>query len=124
MSTWDQAQLHTFAAADDLHIAPLREDGLTYGTPTWIWSVVVDGDLYVRPYNGPASRWYQAAMTQKAGRIRITGTDHDVGFAPADESVLDAVDGAYRIKYEPSPYIEPMLRSGPRSTTVRVRPVA
>lgn len=49
MSTWDQAQLRSFAAADDLHISQYREDGRTYGTPTWIWSVVAGGDLYVRP---------------------------------------------------------------------------
>ncbi|MFF7593407.1 hypothetical protein [Streptomyces mirabilis] len=34
MSTWDQAQPRSFAAADDLHISPYREDGLTYGTPS------------------------------------------------------------------------------------------
>jgi hypothetical protein len=34
--------------ANDLHISPFREDGKTYGTPTWIWAVVVDGVLYVR----------------------------------------------------------------------------
>jgi hypothetical protein len=27
----------------ELHILPLREHGVTYGTPTWIWSIVVDG---------------------------------------------------------------------------------
>ena len=36
------------ALADDLHISPFREDGVTYGTPTWIWSVAVDDALYVR----------------------------------------------------------------------------
>ncbi|MGA5200623.1 DUF2255 family protein [Streptomyces variegatus] len=122
ISTWDQAQLHTFAAADDLHISPFREDGVTYGTPTWIWSVVVGNDLYVRPYNGPRSSWYQAAMTRKAGRIRIADTEHEVTFTPADDTVLDAVDDAYRVKYAPSPYLEPMLHSGSRSTTVRIAP--
>jgi hypothetical protein len=39
----------------------------TYGTPTWIWSVVVDGALYVRPYNGPDSRWYQARSGRGLG---------------------------------------------------------
>jgi hypothetical protein len=50
------------AAADDLHIAPFREDHETCGTLTWIWSVVVDGVLYVRAYHGTDSSWYQAAM--------------------------------------------------------------
>jgi hypothetical protein len=45
-------ELRKIAEADDLHISPYREDGVTYGTPTWIWSVAVDGNLYVRAYNG------------------------------------------------------------------------
>jgi hypothetical protein len=50
VSTWPEEELRKIAEADDLHIAPFREDGATYGTPTWIWSVAVDGDLYVRAY--------------------------------------------------------------------------
>ncbi|MEV8545599.1 DUF2255 family protein [Streptomyces sp. NPDC051572] len=57
-------------------------------------------------------------------RIRIGGTEHEVAFAPADRTVLDAVDDAYRVKYASSPYLEPMLRSGPRSTTIRITPAA
>ncbi|WP_236756108.1 DUF2255 family protein [Actinomyces radicidentis] len=51
------------AASDDLHVSPFREDGTTYGTPTWIWSVVVDGRLFIRAWNGPSGRWYQAAVS-------------------------------------------------------------
>jgi hypothetical protein len=69
MTTWSKDELRKIAEADDLHISPFREDGVTYGTPTWIWSVAVDGALYVRGYNGQNSRWYQAAVRQKAGRI-------------------------------------------------------
>jgi len=63
---WSPKELQKIAGTDDLHISPFREDGETYGTPTWIWSVVVDGDLYVRGYNGQQSRWYQAAVRQKS----------------------------------------------------------
>jgi len=52
MSTWSKDELRKIAVADDLHISPFREDGKTYGTPTWIWSVVLDDELYVRGYNG------------------------------------------------------------------------
>ncbi len=38
------------AWTDDLHLA-VRDDGATYGTPTWIWSAVVENELYVRPHN-------------------------------------------------------------------------
>jgi len=48
MSTWSKHELRKIADADDLHISPFRDDGKTYGTPTWIWSVAVDDALYVR----------------------------------------------------------------------------
>ncbi len=69
--------LRKIVDADDLHIAPFREDGKTYGTPTWISSVAVDGALYLRAYNGKDSRWYQAAMGQKGGPDH--GGRHDDG---------------------------------------------
>ena len=45
MTQWPREELRRIAETDDLHISPFREDGRTYGTPTWIWSVAVDGDL-------------------------------------------------------------------------------
>jgi hypothetical protein len=46
-ASWDRDELAGIAQSDDLHIAPFGEDGQTLGTPTWIWSVRVDNDLYV-----------------------------------------------------------------------------
>ena len=73
-------ELRRIASADDLHIAPFREDGTTLRTPTWIWSVAVDDALYLRAYNGTRSRWYQAAIRQKAGRITAAGLTKEVTF--------------------------------------------
>jgi hypothetical protein len=100
---WDLDELSEIGGADDLHIAPLRKDGRTYGTPTWIWSVAVDGDLYVRAYNSQASRWYQAALHQKFGRIIAAGYTREVTFEPVDGVINDAIDRAYRAKYGKSP---------------------
>src|ERR1700761_701400 len=100
MMTWSKDDLHRIAAADDLHIAPFREDGVTYGTPTWIWSVAVDDALYVRGYNGRNSRWYQAAVREKAGRITAAGFTKEVLFEPVDGAAInDRIDEAYRAKY-------------------------
>jgi hypothetical protein len=122
MAAWAQDELSKIAKADDLHIAPFREDGKTYGTSTWIWSVVVDGMLYVRGYNGQSSRWYQAALRQKAGRIITAGMIKEVTFEPVDGAINDEVDTAYRAKYKNSPYLSPMIGKRARSATVRVMP--
>ena len=124
MDTWSQEELRRLRETDDLHIAPFREDGTTYGTPTWIWSVAVDGDLYVRAYNGKSSRWYQAAMRQKAGRITAAGMTKDVAFEPESGSLNGRIDEAYRAKYADSPYLEPMLGARARAATVKVVPRA
>ena len=79
---WLPKELRKIAVTDNLHIFPFRDDGVTYGTATWIRSVVVDSDLYVRAYNGTRSRWYQAAMQQRAGRVAAAGITKNVHFEP------------------------------------------
>src|SRR5829696_10418066 len=97
MTQWSEEELRRIAETDDLHVSPFREDGATYGTPTWVWSVVVGGDLYVRAYNGTRSRWYQAALRQKAGRITAAETTKDVSLEPVSDNALnDRIDDAYR----------------------------
>jgi len=123
MPAWPKEDLSKIAATDDLHIAALRDDGVTCGTLTWIWSVVVGDSLYVRAYNGQKSRWYQAALRQKAGRITAAGITRDVAFEPVHGAALnDRIDEAYRSKYHSSPYLKPMVAAGPRSATIRITP--
>jgi hypothetical protein len=121
-ATWPEHELQKIAATDDLHISPFREDGVTYGTPTWIWSVVVEGALYVRAYNGKKSRWYQAVMRQKAGKITTASVTKQVVFVPVEESINDRIDATYQSKYHGSPYLKSMISEQARSATVKVMP--
>jgi hypothetical protein len=121
-TVWPADELRKIAETDDLHISPFREDGVTYGTPTWIWSVVVDDGLHVRGYNGQRSRWYQAAIHQKAGRIRAAAMTKDVVFEPVHGAINDRIDEAYRTKYAGSSYLKPMIGGRARAATVRVMP--
>lgn len=122
MRTWSKDELNRMAESDDLHISPFREDGVTYGTPTWIWSVVVGDSLYVRAYYGQNSRWYQAAVQQKAGRITVAGMTKEVAFEPVDGEIGSLIDDAYRAKYKGSPYLDSMISVRARSATVKVVP--
>jgi hypothetical protein len=119
---WQEDELRKISEADDLHISPFRDDGATYGTPTWIWSVAVDDGLYVRAYHGRDSRWYQAALKQKAGRITAAGLTKEVAFEPVDGPINDRIDEAYRAKYRSSSYLEPMVGVRAREATVKIVP--
>ena len=115
-------ELSRIVAAGDLRIAPLRDDGKTPSTPTWIWCVAVEGELYVRAYNGQRSRWYQAAARQRAGRITAAGVTRDVAFDLVDGSINGRIDEAYQAKYATSTYLRPMISARARAATVRVVP--
>jgi hypothetical protein len=82
----------------------------------------VDGALYVRAYNGRASRWYGAAMRRGAGRITAAGLTKEVGFEPVEGAVNDRIDAAYRAKYGGSPYLKSMIGARARGATVRIVP--
>jgi len=121
-AAWRHDELHTIIAADDLRVAPFREDGVKHGNPTWIWCAAVEGELYVRAYHGPASRWYQAALRKRAGRIAAAGQTYEVEFQSIDGGINDLIDAAYRAKYRNSRYLKPMLDAGPRAATVKILP--
>jgi quinol monooxygenase YgiN len=122
-SAWDREELHNISSADDLMVSPLREDGKTYGTPTWIWNVAVDGDLYVRAYNGQKSRWYQAALKQGQGRIHAAGMVKNVVFEPVDGEINERIDAAYRAKYKDSTYLAPMIGTKAKEATMKIIPI-
>lgn len=125
MATWPTETIEQIAATDDFHIAPYHADGTTTGTLTWIWSVVVDGRLFVRAWNGVSGRWYQSAIAQRAGRITAAGQGHEVEFTPIDDPALnDRIDQAYQEKYAGSFYLPPMVAAGPKAATVEVTPAA
>lgn len=113
-------EINRIDKADDLKISPLRSDASTYGTPTWIWAVVVNGDLYVRAYSGISSTWYQSAIKEEAGRIYAAGMIKDVLFEAVNGSINIQIDEAYKNKYNNSPYLKAMISDRARSATVRI----
>ena len=121
MTEWTKTELATIDEADDLKMAPYHEDLKTTGTPVWIWEVVVDGGLYVRAYNGTSSRWYQAAIKQKSGKIIVAGKTESVYYeAIKDPPVLNQIDEAYHKKYNPSPYVGPMVGERAKAATIKI----
>jgi hypothetical protein len=74
---------------------------------------VVGDALYVRAYNGQDSRWYKAAMRQKAGRIIAAGMTKEVAFEPVVGLIHERIDDAYRAKYKGSAYLNAMIVHAP-----------
>jgi hypothetical protein len=122
MARWSAEQLAKIEENQDLFVSPYRDDGTTYGTPTQTWALVVDDQVYVRAANGQESRWYQAAVTQKAGRVRVGSAFWDVAYEPSGTDDETAIDAAYEAKYPGSSAVPIMQGAGPKAAAVRIWP--
>ncbi len=76
----------------------------------------------MRADNGQESRWYRAAINQKARRVRVASKYYEVTFESAGNDVSDAIDAGYEAKYPGSPAVPIMQGAGPKSATVRIVP--
>lgn len=123
MTTWTADELTAIGDADELRIAPRRDDGTLHkAVPIW---VVRDGDdLYVRSFRGQGAAWYRNAEASHEGHIQAGGVDTDVSFADVDGAVHDRIDEAYRTKYAryDRAYIDPMVTATAREATFRLVP--
>ena len=119
-TTLSAEEISRIARYDDFHIAPFREDGKTFGTPTWIWVVEVENKLYVRAYNGNQSRWFKAAISQKRGKIEAAGIVRRVRFEPVNGIINAEIDEAYKQKYSNSPYLGAMISERAKAATVQI----
>jgi hypothetical protein len=125
MSTWTSDELSRIGEAQELQIAPHRQDG-TERKPVTIWVVRVGNGLYVRSYRGWRGAWFRAAQASHKGRIRAGGVVKDVTFlAESDSDLNDQIDEAYRSKYgRYSQHVAPMVTAEVRSTTIKLVPQA
>jgi hypothetical protein len=115
MTGWTPDELTALAGASSLRLT--AGDGP--GPEAKLGMVLVHGELYVRAYRGPESRWFQAAQETGRGRIRAGAIARDVLLVPA-LGPADAIDAAYHAKYGNSS----TLVAGPQAlaATLRIDP--
>jgi hypothetical protein len=122
MTSWSRDELNKIGTAEELEIAPRRDDG-TLRDPVTIWVVRQGDNLYVRSYNGKSGSWYRAAQNSHQGRIQAGGVEKDVRFVNADADLNDQIDAAYQSKYGRYPkYVAPMVTPEVRTTTIQLLP--
>lgn len=79
--------------------------------------------IFVRAYSGIRSKWYQAALSQQAGKILAIGQEFDVLFAkPSDPELESKIDQAYLKKYSGSSYVSAMTGIRARAATIEILP--
>ena len=94
---WTSDELSKIGAAEELQIAPLRQDG-SLRKPVTIWVVRHGDNLFVRSVNGRTAAWFRGAQVRHESHIHAGGVDKDVLLVETDD-LNDAIDTAYRTKY-------------------------
>ena len=70
-------------------------------------------------------KWYQAALSQQAGKILANGQEFDVLFAkPSDPELESKIDQAYQKKYSSSNYVSVMTGTRARAATIEILPLS
>ncbi|MDT5003266.1 MAG: hypothetical protein QOJ24_442 [Mycobacterium sp.] len=125
MSGWTTNQLERISGAQEMRIAGRRRDG-SLRKPVIVWMVLIGDDLYTRSVNGAGAAWFRGTRVRHQGHISAGGVDVDVDFLDVDEDAIDdAVDAAYRSKYEQYPSPVAAITSPPaRATTLKFVPHA
>lgn len=122
MPDWNPTELEQIAAAREIEISSLREDG-ALTKPVTIWAVRVDGELYVRSVRGAAGRWYRAAGRRHEGRIEAGDAAVDVAFETVPHHLDAEIDDAYKHKYGyPSGPVDSVTTAEAQATTTRIVP--
>ncbi|TYB50400.1 DUF2255 family protein [Nonomuraea sp. PA05] len=116
-SAWTSEDLALLAGAYSL-VLTAGDGG---GPGVEIGMAVVGGEVYVRAYRGPRSRWYRAAEQHGHGRIEVGGIDREVLLTTGGPATPAGLDAAFRDKYGEA--AEALVASPEaRAATVRIDP--
>jgi hypothetical protein len=62
LTAWTDEELAAIAGANELTVAPLRDDG-TVRSPRIVWVVREGDDVYIRSVNGDEGAWFRRSTT-------------------------------------------------------------
>ena len=96
-SAWTSDELSKIGAAEELQMAPLRQDGSLRKAVT-VWVVRQGDDLFVRSVNGRTAAWFRGVQVRHEAHIHAGGVDKDVLLVETNDR-NDAIETAYRTKY-------------------------
>jgi hypothetical protein len=93
-----------------------------------IWAVVVERRVFVRSWNAGETGWHRVLRDERRGRISVNGRELPIrAIRTRSERLLDAVDRAYRMKYDTPGsirFVRDLARRKSRATTTELAPLS
>jgi hypothetical protein len=108
-------------AAEEIEIETQAPDAPTRRTVIWV--VVDDGEVFIRTFKGPKSRWYRDALANPAVAIHIDGKRLAATAIPAtDPDSIERTSSGFLGKYADDPASKAMVAPDVLETTLRLEP--
>jgi hypothetical protein len=119
----------SFADDDLARLEAAEEIGIETQAPgaaprrTVIWAVVDDGEVFIRTFKGPRSRWYQDALANPGVAIHVDGKRLAATAIPAtDPDSIERTSSGFMRKYADDPATKAMVAPDVLETTLRLEP--
>lgn len=108
------------ASSDTVFVITQKADGDEVSTP--IWSVVAEGEPYIRSVDGAAGLWFKRATARGWVAFEVDGTRHEADVERVtDATTLAAFDAALEAKYSAQrSSVQAMLKDSARECTLRL----
>jgi hypothetical protein len=88
-----------------------------------IWVVVADDEVFVRSVRGGKGHWYRDLAKGGSATLEFAGRRLAVQAFPASHpDSIERASREYLRKYQPSPYVQSMVRADVLATTLRLEP--
>jgi hypothetical protein len=119
--SFGEADLARLEAAEEVEIETQAPDEPARRTVVWV--VVDDGEVFIRTYKGPDSRWYRDALANPAVAIHVDGRRLPATAIPAtDPDSIERTNSGFLHKYADDPAAKAMVAPGLLETTLRLEP--
>ncbi len=91
-----------------------------------VWVVVVDGRVFVRPWNDKPQGWYRAFLEEPRGLLQVGEREIHIRTRKGrGERLMDAIDSAYGEKYPTAAsrkWVRGFAQAHRRATTLELLP--
>ncbi|WP_308555698.1 DUF2255 family protein [uncultured Lactobacillus sp.] len=120
MTEWTKDELKDFETVEALQNRPYADDGKNFEQDIPTWTVVDNGNLYVRGAKGKDTKWVDFG-TRNGGQVGTNGKNYEVNYEVVSDPVeIKAVSEAFTSKYPAGSILTMMTGKTAESAIVKL----
>lgn len=120
MAAWTKEELQDFEKVEALQNRPYENDGKSFEQDIPTWTVVSDGNLYVRGAKGKNTKWVNFGI-KNGGQVCVNGKTYEVNYElVSDPNEIEKVSDAFKVKYPAGSILTMMIGTTASTATVKL----